>query len=134
MISYLVDSDILSFFINGNPRVLKVFQKKSEANAAVAISVITYFEILRGFKRHAIPHREQQFRLLSDSLTVFSIDESIGEIAAGLYADLGRRGALLPDADLLIAATALRHGATLVTNNIRHFNRIPDLKIENWSK
>jgi predicted nucleic acid-binding protein len=52
--------------------------------------------------------------------------------AAELYADLKRRGQLISDADLLIAATALEHGRVLVTNNVAHFQRIPNLPVISW--
>jgi tRNA(fMet)-specific endonuclease VapC len=45
-----------------------------------------------------------------------------------------RRGELLADADLLIAATALDVERTLITNNLAHFQRIPDLLVENWKQ
>jgi predicted nucleic acid-binding protein len=48
---------------------------------------------------------------------------------AYLRAELRRRGQLFPDLDLLIAATALQHDLTLLTRNVRHFNRIPDLRL-----
>ncbi|MFO7865930.1 MAG: VapC toxin family PIN domain ribonuclease, partial [Candidatus Aminicenantes bacterium] len=41
---------------------------------------------------------------------------------------------IIQDMDILIAATALTHNLTLVTNNIRHFKNIPDLRIENWKR
>jgi predicted nucleic acid-binding protein len=56
------------------------------------------------------------------------------ERAAQLYADLRRQGKLIPDNDLLIAATALHHGLVLVTNNLHHFQRIPNLPISNWAQ
>lgn len=54
------------------------------------------------------------------------------DLASDLYADLYSRGQLIPDADLLIAATALEHGLVLATNNSRDFSRIPGLAIDNW--
>jgi tRNA(fMet)-specific endonuclease VapC len=51
-----------------------------------------------------------------------------------MYGDLHRQGALLPDADLLIAATALEANRTLVTNNLFHFQRIPTLVLQNWKQ
>ena len=54
--------------------------------------------------------------------------------AADIYGDLHRRGALIGDADILIAATAIHHSLTLVTNNENHFSRISNLTIENWLK
>jgi predicted nucleic acid-binding protein len=52
--------------------------------------------------------------------------------AADLYADLYRDGHLISDADILIAATALVHGLTLVTENQAHFQRIRNLRIASW--
>ena len=54
--------------------------------------------------------------------------------AATLYGELHRQGALLPDADLLIAATALEAQRILVTNNLAHFQRVPNLIIETWKR
>lgn len=57
-----------------------------------------------------------------------SMLRKFGEIKAQLQ----KTGELLPDADLLIAATALDAGVTLVTGNTKHFSRIPGLSLENW--
>ena len=55
-------------------------------------------------------------------------------VSAKVYGDLYRRGALVPDADVLIAATALVEGRTIVTNNREHFARIGGLTVENWKE
>ena len=52
--------------------------------------------------------------------------------AADIYADLYRRGQLISDADILLAATALTHGTILVTENPAHFSRVPELRIQSW--
>jgi tRNA(fMet)-specific endonuclease VapC len=54
--------------------------------------------------------------------------------AADIYADLYKRGELIADADILIAASALANSLGVVTNNERHFRRISGLHVENWSK
>ena len=132
--NYLIDTGILSFFLKGHPRVVRRYSKISEEAPTLSLSVITYYEILRGLKRLSLPHKEHGFRTLADAYRLIPVDDSVCEIAAGLYADLGRRGVPLPDADILIAATALRHGLVLVTNNTRHFSRIQNLALENWAK
>ena len=52
--------------------------------------------------------------------------------AADIYADLHFRGQLIPDADILIAATAIENGLVMATNNLNDFGRIAGLRIDNW--
>jgi tRNA(fMet)-specific endonuclease VapC len=62
-------------------------------------------------------------------------DRDAADAFADWYERLRGRGELIPDRDLMIAAHAISLGAVLVTNNIRHFNRLaPELAIENWSE
>ena len=52
--------------------------------------------------------------------------------AAEIYSDLSGRGILIPDADILIAASAMAHELGVATNNVEHFKRIRGLYVENW--
>ncbi len=63
---------------------------------------------------------------------VLPITDEIVVVAADIYADLHSRGQLIPDADILIAATAMHHGLVLATNNQRDFGRIAGLQLDNW--
>ena len=67
-----------------------------------------------------------------DGLTLLEIDHATTLTFARTKAALRRAGTLIEDFDLVIAATALRHDLTLVTNNQRHFSRIPNLRLESW--
>jgi tRNA(fMet)-specific endonuclease VapC len=64
---------------------------------------------------------------------VIDISHPINESFASLRVRLEQEGQRLEDFDLLIAATALHLGYTLVTGNVRHFERVPNLRIENWA-
>jgi tRNA(fMet)-specific endonuclease VapC len=55
-------------------------------------------------------------------------------VSADIYADLRERGEPIDDIDLLIAGTALAHNLILITHNRKHFERIADLQIEDWSE
>ena len=72
------------------------------------------------------------FEQLWQALGIVMIDLAVLDKAAELYADLRRAGQLIEDADLLIAAIALVHELTLVTNNTAHFSRITGLHVEDW--
>ncbi|MEJ2055676.1 MAG: hypothetical protein P8X42_17315 [Calditrichaceae bacterium] len=60
------------------------------------------------------------------------VSRSIMETFGELKAKLQKKGNTLSDMDLIIASTALSMNFTLVTNNVRHFKRIPGLTYENW--
>jgi tRNA(fMet)-specific endonuclease VapC len=65
---------------------------------------------------------------------VLPLTDDIIDQAADIYAGLHKQGKPIGDADVLIAATALIHGVTVVTNNERHFTRVPGLQIQNLLK
>lgn len=58
--------------------------------------------------------------------------ESSSSIYGGLKYELERKGLMIDEFDILIASHAISKGLTVVTDNTKHFNRVPDLKIENW--
>jgi len=98
-----------------------------------AISLITQFEIVRGLKTKNSPKKLKVFKRICSITVIVPLQESTIQIASDIYADLSKRGQLIEDADILIAATALEHNLTLVTNNEKHFARIPSLTIANWT-
>jgi len=90
------------------------------------ISPIILIEILRGIDAEKRPSIKER---LVKSFTVINIDDSIIEAYCELYRKLKQEGALLPDADLLIAATAIAHNLPLETND-DHFQRLKALGLE----
>jgi tRNA(fMet)-specific endonuclease VapC len=66
------------------------------------------------------------------NVEVLQLDSYIEKKAGEIYADLRKKGELISDADILIAATVLANESVLITNNIEHFKRIKTLKLENW--
>ena len=72
-------------------------------------------------------------RNVVEALTILEYCEDSSLIFAEQKAVLKKQGTLVADMDLMIASITLRHKATLVTNNTKHFARINGLKLENWS-
>jgi tRNA(fMet)-specific endonuclease VapC len=130
----LLDTDILSELLKQHPLVVQRVRSYLAEHARLAFSIITRYELVRGLKAKQAIAQEAAFGLLCQASLVVPLTDQIVERAATLYGDLHRQGALLPDADLLIAATALETQRTLVTNNLSHFQRIPNLIIETWKR
>ena len=130
---YLIDTDIVIYALKSDPNVVSHFQEK--ANCPKTISVITYGELYFGAMKSQSPQKNLiKVRRVTELFPIIEVSRSIAETFASLKANLLSRGKPLDDFDLLIAATALNMNYCLITNNERHFQRIDDLRIENWSK
>ena len=91
-----------------------------------AVSIITLIEVLRGLE---VKKRPKVKELLEESFNIISIDNEIIETYCSLYRKLKKEGASLPDADLLIAATAMSRNMTLKTRD-EHFERLRELGLK----
>ena len=102
--------------------------------AAVALSVITVLELRQGAEKsqqRAANHERLDFFLAP--MKILTFDEEAALVGARLRANLERQGTPIGDYDSLIAAQALARDLILVTNNVREFERVPGLQIENWT-
>ena len=130
----LLDTDILSELLKQHPLVLQRVRTYLAEHGRLAFSIITRYELLRGLKAKQARTQEAAFTLLCQASLIFPLTDQVVDRAATLYGELHRQGVLLPDADLLIAATALEAQRTLITNNLAHFQRVPNLVIETWKR
>jgi tRNA(fMet)-specific endonuclease VapC len=128
----LVDTDVLSAIMRSVPQALAGARSYLADHPQLSVSLITRFEILRGLKAKRASAQLAVFDAFCSKNEILAIDDSIIVRAAEIYAELHSRDRLIPDADILIAATALKHGLTIATNNVGHFSRITGLKIDNW--
>jgi tRNA(fMet)-specific endonuclease VapC len=128
---YLIDTSIFVFALRGHPRVAE--QLSRHIAEPRALSVITYGELLCGALKCARPVEAlASVRRIAELYPVIDVSRAIVETFSLLRVQLEREGQRLEDFDIMIAATALNLGYTLVTDNTRHFDRIPGLRIENW--
>ena len=131
---YLLDSNICIYAMKNRPlRVLRRLQ--NVGRAVVAVSVITLLELRQGAERSQ--HRELAHARLDDffgSMDVLPFEESDALAAARVRAHLFQIGQPIGDFDSLIAAQALARDLIVVTNNVDEFERVPDLRIENWAE
>jgi tRNA(fMet)-specific endonuclease VapC len=126
----LFDTDTCVEILRGNKKVIR---RRSEYPGEIAISFMTVGELFFGAEKstHPIENKSlvERFVLTVSIIhTDLSILKRFGEIKAGLKRD----NILLPDADLFIAATTLEKSEALITGNVKHFERIAGLKLDNW--
>ena len=129
---YIIDSDILIYFFKNQGKVVKKMEKISEEN--IFTTIINYTELLFGaYNSSMIEQNLKKIKSFLKTINILDFDKEAAQEFARLKAKLKREGNLIPDMDLMIASICTANKFVFVTNNVKHFNRIEKLKIENWS-
>jgi tRNA(fMet)-specific endonuclease VapC len=129
---YMLDTNICIYLIRKRP--IQVIKRLQNINiSTICISVITLAELEYGIAKSAnkIQNRMALAEFIAP-LEVIVFDEVAASKHGEIRAFLEEKGRPIGAYDLLIAAQAISHNLTLVTNNLREFQRIPGLKLENW--
>lgn len=131
MLRYLLDTNIVIYVIKRRP--LSVLPRFNENAERLAMSAITLAELMHGAERSREPARA--LRVVEDfcsRLEVLPYGPRAAQHYGAIRAALERQGQPIGINDLHIAAHARSEGLTLVTNNVREFERVPALQVENW--
>ncbi len=129
--SIVIDSDILIYFLKGHSEI--VSRLSSYPLEAIFTTRINYTELLYGAYNSAqIDNNLRKITAFLDILSILEFDQKAGTIFAQEKARLKQHGILIADMDLMIASITIANDFSLVTNNLRHFERIENLKMERW--
>ena len=132
MLRYMLDTNIAIYVINRRPiELLEVFNRHA---GQMCISSITLAELLHGVEKSAMP--DHNLRQVEDFIARLEVLEYGGKAAAHygeIRADLERKGTPIGVNDLHIAGHARSEGLTLVSNNLREFERVDALRLVNWA-
>lgn len=130
---WLLDTNICIYLIKGKPQPLLNRLREVDINT-IAVSSITVAELQYGVAKSARP--EQNALALAAFLAPLGVepfDDAAAAVYGSIRAGLERAGKPIGSLDMLIAAHALALGRTVVTNNVREFDRVAGLKVENWA-
>ncbi|MBL8357178.1 MAG: type II toxin-antitoxin system VapC family toxin [Delftia acidovorans] len=129
----ILDSNTISYYFRGDPQVVPRLQALRPTD--IGVPAIVEYELRYGLQRlppaASVPRLEALVQLLRP-MQLLAFDSECATHAARIRAALEAKGTPIGPHDTLIAATALRHQAALVTRNIREFSRVPDLQCLNW--
>ena len=128
----LIDTDILSEFLRGNIDVISKIDEHIKIFGFINLSIITFYEIINGLYYKDSKRKLPMFEEFVSYNKILPVSKNVAKISASLSADLRKNGAEIGHFDTLIAGTALVNNLHLVTNNVKHFGRIKDLRIVNW--
>lgn len=131
---YLFDTDIITNIFKKSPAPLLLERLAGTAKNAQHISTITISEIVYGAWKSSKPQRHLRNleEILLPAVNIVGFDAKAAYVCGSLRARLEREGTPLALADLEIAAIAIANDLTLISGNLRHFERVRELKVENW--
>ncbi|AIS11310.1 type II toxin-antitoxin system tRNA(fMet)-specific endonuclease VapC [Pseudomonas sp. 22526] len=131
MLKYMLDTNICIFTIKNKPeRVREAFNRQ---HGRLCISSVTLMELIYGAEKSAAPERNLSvIEGFVARLEVLAYDYEAAIHSGQLRAELARAGTPIGPYDQLIAGHARSQGLVLVTNNVREFERVPGLRIEDW--
>ncbi len=129
MKKYLIDSDILIYFLKGKQEVVEKLSQIPIDD--LYISRINYTELIYGaYNSSKINQNLKVIEPFLDNFKVLEFTQISSIIFAKEKARLKKNGNIIADMDLMIASIAIENDCTLISNNIKHFNRVQNLELE----
>ena len=127
MAKYLLDTDWAIYYLRGKDLFVKTVDELRKEG--IAISTISVAELYEGVFRNPMPEKKEVILLnFLEGLRVINITKPVARLFGKKRAELKVKGFTVSDLDLLIACVADYHDLTILTNNKKHFERIPDIK------
>ncbi len=131
MLKYMLDTNIVIYTIKNRPEQVRKIFKQHENR--MCISAVTKGELIYGAERSSRPERNLiDIEGLIARLEVAPFEDHASEHFGQLRAELYRIGQPIGPYDMMIAGHARAMGLILVTNNMKEFERVPGLRVENW--
>lgn len=131
---YMLDTNICIYIIKQKPKeVIDKFKKMKEND--ICISSITYSELIYGAEKSSnVKKNLLALTMFLSNIEILPYDENASSEYGLIRAELEKDGKPIGPLDMLIAAHAKSLNIKLVTNNVKEFERVKGLKIENWVK
>jgi tRNA(fMet)-specific endonuclease VapC len=126
---YLVDTDWVIHYLNGHPEIVRRLHELQPQG--LGLSVISLAELYEGIYFSTDPvGNEQDLHDFLQGVSLIGLDEEACKLFGRERGRLRKAGQLIGDFDLLIAATGVHNGLTVLTNNRQHFERVEGLHLE----
>jgi len=131
---YALDANIISYLLRGNDSIIEKWRYERTIGNQSTIPIVAYYEVKRGLIASKATTKLKALEELCEAIGIIEFTIQDADTSSSIYGKLKVNGNLIDDADILIAAQAINRGHTLVTNNAKHFDRVDDLDIVNWTE
>ncbi|MCY0387421.1 tRNA(fMet)-specific endonuclease VapC [Robbsia sp. Bb-Pol-6] len=133
MLKYMLDTNICIFTIKNKPSYVR--DRFNRYHGQLCVSAITLMELFYGAEKSAMPEKNLAVvEGFATRLDVLNYDHDAAAHCGQLRAELAKAGKPIGPYDQMIAGHARAEGLILVTNNLREFERVPGLRVEDWTE
>jgi tRNA(fMet)-specific endonuclease VapC len=132
---FVLDTNAVSALMKGDAQAIERLKRSERTEVGIPQPVIA--EISYGIERLPRSRRRealaQRFELLKEEIQRIEWSDKVSDAFGTIKATLERRGERIEDFDAAVAAHVIAEGAVLVTANLKHLARVPELEVEDWS-
>jgi tRNA(fMet)-specific endonuclease VapC len=129
---YALDTNIVTYYLKGNEKILDRVDQEAK-NDNIIIPPFVYFEIKKWLMAVNSKIKLQAFEKLFEKFGIDAIEKQTMDLSLSIYIKLRQQGITVDDGDLLIAAYCIQNKYTLVSNNQKHFEKIENIQVVNWT-
>lgn len=135
MTKYILDTCICSYLIKRTPDIASTIERHiiEHSSDNICITIFNHAELFTGVKMKSSLKLKRSVEDLIERLEIIPFNKEASYKYAEIRSFLQQSGAIIDDMDMLIASCAMAEKAVLITNNEKHFSRIPGLNIQNWT-
>ena len=129
---YALDTNIITYYLKGNEKILDKVDKEAE-NDNIIIPPFAYFEVKKWLMAINSKTKLQAFEKLFEKYGIDVIEKETLDLSLSIYIKLRKNGITIDDGDLFIAAYCIQNNYILVSNNQKHFEKIENIQVVNWT-
>ena len=131
----ILDTDFIIGYFREAPKIIEILSNYEENGTKLKTTIINVGELYKGaYLSTKIEENITKIEHFLKKVEVLNLNLTIMKIYAKISADLRKKGEIIGDYDELIASIIIHHKETLITRNVRHYERIPKLSFQNWEK
>ena len=129
---YALDTNIITYYLKGDEKILDKVDKEAE-NDNIIIPPFAYFEVKKWLLAVNSKNKLEAFEKLFEKCGIDAIEKEILDFSLSIYIKLRKNGITIDDGDLLIAAYCIQNNYILVSNNQKHYEKIENIQVVNWT-
>ncbi len=128
----ILDTCFIIDLLNSEEGAVRKAQEFDKQNTSLFTTAVTVFEIWQGISDIKNKQKREKINVLLEGTGLLDLDQESAKIGGKIHGELYDHGISIQPEDSMIAGISLKHGKKIVTRNVKHFSKIPEVRIESY--